>query len=629
MNIHDVFSQDGLLGQKFDNYEPRPTQVQMAELVDSVVREGGHAVIEGETGVGKSFGYLVPILLSGSQAIVSTSNKALQDQLNLKDLPSLKEILPVKVEWVVLKGKSNYFCTEHFESARDELRGLGMSDFELQRMAKWAHESAEYGDMDFYPYEINPKIRELVTCDSDTKHEKGAKLVCYADESRRRAMNANVVLVNHSLLARDLSLRINSEGKAKILPTHKVVVMDEAHAFDHYATMAFSIEISIRSLYHLLDWREVQQTYGQNERSKLVTSFAQALNKYLPKKGATGYYEHSVHKKFEGFEYVISALSHLRGKLAEVDSDELDDIARMRLHRIKKECDNMREKLEEISGDDDDSLRWSEGREYGGKVIITLKSVPLDISGLLKVELYPKRTVIATSATLTSAGSFDFFKQQMGMPDTTKELMAHSPFNFKENALAYITSGEHDKLEEMTRLLMASKGRAFILFTSYKEMRYAYQYVNVPFPKFIQESGVNRRELLEQFKSTPNAVLFATKSFWEGVDVQGEGLSLVMIDKLPFGNPYEPMFKAKQDRVEKKLGKGKGFAKYAVPDACITFKQGIGRLIRSTSDKGVIALLDPRMNYKSYASAFVKSLPRDIYKTQQIENVEHFFEKLS
>ncbi len=629
MNVQDVFLPDGLLGKKFSNYEYREAQLNMATLVNETITSGGHAVIEGETGVGKSFGYLVPILLSGRQAIVSTSNKSLQDQLNLKDLPALKELLPVEVNWIVLKGKSNYFCTEHFESARNELKETyGMSDFELQEMAKWAHESEHHGDMDFYPTPLNPKVRELVTCDSDTKHDKDSKMICYANEARRLAKSANVVLVNHSLLAIDLSLRIKSEGKAKIIPSHGVVVMDEAHAFDQYASMAFSIELSMRSLYHLLDWSEVKHALNPTERGKLVTNFKRSLNKYVPNKGKTGYYEHLEVSKFDGFEYVIQAMSDLRGKLANVDTDKLNDVGRIRIQRIKKECENLRDKLVAMGEENEDELRWSEAREYGGDVQVTIKSVPLDISELLKVELYPKRSVIATSATLSSGGSFDFFKQQMGMPDTTKELVAHSPFDFQNNALMYITNGQQDKVSELERLLNASQGRAFVLFTSYKEMRYMYDAVNVPFPKFIQEGRVNRRELLETFKSTPNAVLFATKSFWEGVDVQGDGLSLVVIDKLPFGNPYEPLFKAKQNRVEKKYGKGTGFIKYAVPEACIVFKQGVGRLIRSTTDKGVIAVLDGRMNYARYAAAFDKSAPRNIYKTQRLENVEAFFKKI-
>lgn len=624
--LHDVFNQDGLLKQHFEQYQPRPTQVQMAELVQDTLNTRGHAVIEGETGVGKSFGYLVPILLSGKQAIISTSNKNLQDQLSLKDLPTLKQVLPFPFSWVVLKGKNNYFCTEHFISAQEELMTkYGLTEFELERMAKWAHEESDYGDMDFYPYELDPKAKALVCCDKETEHEKDAKLICYAKKARELAMNANVVLVNHSLLALDLALKRKSEGKAKILPNHPVVVMDEAHAFEHYATLAFSIDVSMASIYHLLSWKEVEKVCPQSERSKLITLFKQTLNRYTPPKGNTGYYGQSKVAKFEGLEGLVTILADIRGRLARIDEEKLDENHRLRLKRIKKEIDNLREKLISLGEDNPDELRWSDAFQHGPNVIVTLHSAPLDISWILKEQLFPTKTVVATSATLTSGGSFTYFRQQMGMPETTKELVATSPFDYKQNCLVYVTDGSEDKIKEVERLLLASKGRAFVLFTSYKEMQYVHDYVNIPYPKLIQQGTRNRRELLEQFKETENAVLFATKSFWEGIDVQGEQLSMVIIDKLPFGNPYELVYQSKQDRVEKQLGRGKGFSHFAVPEACIAFKQGIGRLIRSTADRGVIAILDSRIAYKPYGKAFIRSLPQEAPRTQQFQNVEKFF----
>jgi ATP-dependent DNA helicase DinG len=305
----------------------------------------------------------------------------------------------------------------------------------------------------------------------------------------------------------------------------------------------------------------------------------------------------------------------------------MDQNTMLRIRRIKKECDNLCEKLNNLAEEDVNELRWSDARDYQGSTYVTLHSAPLDISWILKEELYPKRTVVMTSATLSGGGSFDYFKQQMGMPDTTKELVAHSPFDFEHNSLVYITDGSNDKISELEQLLTASKGRAFILFTSYKEMRQTYDYVRIPYPKLIQEGTRGRRELLEEFKNTPNAVLFATKSFWEGVDVQGESLSLVVIDKLPFGNPFDLMYKSKQDRVEKTLGRGSGFSKFAVPEACISFKQGVGRLIRSTSDRGVIAIMDARVGYKNYGAAFVRSLPEKAPRTRKLENVIDFFNK--
>lgn len=626
--LDSVFGPEGLLKQKFPQYEPRPSQVKMAELVQETIATRGHALIEGETGVGKSFGYLIPTLLAGKQAIISTSNKNLQDQLSLKDLPALKEILPFPISWVVLKGKNNYFCSEHFLSAKEELiEKHGMTELDLEKMAHWAHNESEYGDMDFYPYEITKEARELVCCDKNAEHDKDSKLICYAKRARQMAANANVVLVNHSLLAIDLALKMKSEGKAKLLPNHPVVVIDEAHGFDHYASLAFSVDISMGTIYHLLGWKEVYKNIPQNERVQLISNFKQALNKFKPPKNKDYYGQLQV-SAFTGFEFVIDRLEKLRDKLSSIDTQYLDQNAQLRIKRVKKEIDNLREKLIALSEEDPNELRWSDARDYQGSTYVTIHSAPLDISWILKEELYPKKTTILTSATLSSGGSFDYFKQQMGMPETTKELVAHSPFDFANNSLAYISDGSLDKIEELEQLITASEGRAFVLFTSYKEMRRVFDYINIPYPKLIQEGVRNRRELLEQFKATPNAVLFATKSFWEGVDVQGESLSLVVIDKLPFGNPFDLMYKSKQDRVEKTFGAGKGFSRFAVPEACISFKQGIGRLIRSTSDRGVIAILDARVGYKPYGAAFVRSLPPQAPRTQRLENVIEFFKKI-
>lgn len=628
ITLDQVFNETGLLKQQFDQYQPRPSQVAMAELVQETLKNSGQAVIEGETGVGKSFGYLIPTLLSGRKAIISTSNKNLQDQLSQKDLPTLQKVLPFPFSWVVLKGKTNYFCTEHFISAKDELiEKHGMTEYDLQKMAKWAHEESEYGDMDFYPEEISREVRELVTCDKDSEHEKDSKLICYAKKAREMGKNANVVLVNHSLLALDLALKLKTEGKAKILPDHPVVIMDEAHAFEHYATLAFSVDVSIASIYHLFSWKEVQKVFNATDRQKLLSSFKKALNRYLPAKGNTGYYGQMKVTKFEGLEFTIELLTILRSRLSGINEDKLGDEGKMRLKRAKRECDNLREKLSLLSEENEDELRWSDARMYGQSPIITLHSAPLDISWILKEQLYPKKTVLMTSATLTGGGSFNYFKQQMGMPETTKELVAQSPFDFKNNALVYISDGSEDKYKELEQLLTASQGRAFVLFTSYKEMQNSYDFVNIPYPKFIQQGTQNRRELLEAFRESENGVLFATKSFWEGVDVQGEQLSMVVIDKLPFGNPFDLVYKSKQDRIEKLYGRGAGFSKFAVPEACISFKQGIGRLIRSTSDRGVIAILDARVGYKPYGRAFIHALPQEAPRTRGLQHVFNFFSK--
>lgn len=636
MTLDEIFKPNGLLSGHFLEYEQRTGQVEMAKLVESAIKSSYSAVIEGATGVGKSFAYLIPLILSGEQTIISTSNKSLQDQLSNKDLPSLKKILPVEFTWEVLKGKNNYFCHEHFKMHEKEIKAYlmrqGMDNTEaklkLKEIAKWATETLD-GDIEYYPNNLPQPIKEMISCDTRTVHEKEsiyAKL-CFANKARERAKKARILLINHTLLALDVSLRRETDGEAKILPDAQVIIIDEAHTFERYAIMAFSDDISWFSLFHLINWSIVHKSVDAEFINTLVEAFKGVLNGFIPEKGISGYYSQKKFDKFEGFDKVILMLETLITKIKNDEKVNKDDVGRAKVKEVTKETDNLIKRLLALSVEDENMLKWSEAKtNERGEPSVRLKSVPIDISGILREGLFENHVVICTSATLAVNGNFDFFRYQVGMPETALELIVESPFDFKKNALVYISTGEKEKHWEMSKLLSYSKGRAFVLFTSYKDMKYFYDVVDTPYPKLIQDNGISRVQLLEDFKNTPNAILFATKSFWEGVDVKGAQLSMVIIHKLPFENPSDLVYSSKIEKIDAKLGKGKHWSKFTIPDACLKLKQGIGRLIRSQTDTGVIAILDARINYQSYGKIVLKSLP-NAYRTQKLEKVEQAFKK--
>ena len=626
MNIKSVFAPKGLLAKHFENYEQRPQQVRMAELITSAVKLGRSAVVEGAPGSGKSFSYLIPLILLGKKAIISTSHKSLQDQLSNKDLPALKKVLPMKFDWTVLKGKSNYFCPEHFQMYKAELRKL-LSEYDLQTMAKWADKTKD-GDVEYYPKELPPRVKELVTCDTDTVHERGSLFrdLCFAVKARERAKQAQIVLVNHTLLALDTSLKIKTGGQVSFLPKVDVIVIDEAHTFEMYATMAFSDAINMYSLYHLISQKIVRDSVPSRQLKGLSGALSDNLRRFLPEKGEIYYRQQKV-ARFDGFRLVIKRIERVLEKVADSPEVQRDDASQKKAVEAFKEGEHLVERLENLGAEDDNMLRWSEARDRpDGSAVITLKSVPLTIADILGEHLFKDRTVICTSATLAVNGSFDFFKYQMGVPETALELIVGSPFDYKRNALVYISAGEQEKHWEIEQLIKFSKGNAFILFTSYHDMYEAYQMVNTNYPKLIQARGISRAHLLEEFKETPHAVLFATRSFWEGVDVIGDNLVLVVIHKLPFENPSDLLYSSKIERIDEKLGKGKHWTKYTIPDTCLKLKQGCGRLLRSKTDFGTIALLDARVNFRNYGKMVVNSLP-PAPRTQKLEDVGRFYKE--
>jgi len=623
----------GLLSRHFAGYEIRDGQVSMAKIVERAIGKNSCAVIEGATGVGKSIAYLVPIILSGKKAIISTSNKSLQDQLANKDLPMLKKILKTDISWEVLKGRNNYFCMESYEAHKGEILDrmvyMGISSknarLRLSDTLRWAKKTTD-GDIESLPVSFPSGITEMMTCNDTIDHKKGSPFRCFASEARARAKKARILLINHSLLALDIAIRIKTDGSASFLPDNQVVVVDEAHNLERYAIMAFSEEISIFSLTHLTNKKVVRDSVKASKINKLVAGFVSILKGYMPSISKDGYYKQEEFGCFVGFGETILGLMEVSRAIEGNKKIKKDDLSKIRAGEVVKECHSLIRRLKALEEKNDNILRWSEARKTSAGTTVLLKSVPIEVAGILKENLFNNRTVICTSATLAAGGNFDFLSYQIGVPDSAIKLITSSPFDFKKQSLIYITSGRQERDWEIQELLKHSRGRAFILFTSYKDMNSCYEKIDIPYPKLIQSVGVSRRQLLDEFRTTPNAILFATRSFWEGIDIQGEQLSMVVIYKVPFENPSDLIYLSKIRKMDEELGKGAHWMGYTVPDACLKLKQGIGRLIRTRNDMGVIALMDARVNYQNYGKTILGSLP-PTYKTQNLDDVRKFFER--
>lgn len=635
MEVTTIFQKT--LPNYFDDYELRPQQIEMAELVKEVIDGSSHAVIEGTTGVGKSFAYLIPSLVSGKKITVSTANKNLQDQLSQKDLPFLQEIFKKsfkkEISWATLKGKNNYFCWEKFQINKKDIQKKWGRDL-INALSTW-YDETEDGDLNNIEFHLPSEAKRMICCDNDTKHEKGTAgwLQCKAVQARMNARDVDIILVNHSLLALDKAVKLKTEGEAKILPDSDVIILDEAHTFSKMAGLAFSDELNVFSLRHYFGWPLLKSIIPRKKKvDPIIKEFEALAETYKPEMGDRGYYKQEAVEKFEGFSNIIDGLKEInelvknasRKPKYDVESDEEFTEKKKQIYNEGKSLISRLERFSKYSNDD---IKWTEARDtkrHGP--LVTLKVAPLDVGEQLREVLFKGNTVIATSATLAVNDKFDYFKDEIGAPENTRELITESPFDFAKNCLLYFTTGAEQKINEIDNLLNASKGRALVLFTSYKAMQEAYNFSDVKYEKFIQSYETSKYLLLQRFLDSDNGVLFATKSFWEGIDIKGEKLSMVIIDKIPFPNVNDLLFSKKCESVDKKHGKdGASFYRLSVPEACLALKQGAGRLIRSKNDRGVIALLDPRINYANYKKPIVRSFPPKALRTQKMENVKKFY----
>ncbi|HYG79871.1 MAG TPA: ATP-dependent DNA helicase [Pyrinomonadaceae bacterium] len=648
--MEEIFGPGGLIARAHPEYEYRPGQIQMAEAVLRAFEEQRHLIVEAGTGTGKTLAYLVPAVAAATarktRVIISTGTKNLQEQLMEKDIPFLQRVLPRKFTAAYMKGRGNYACLQRIKRAENSpvLEGLDELDY-FDEVRRWARESQTGDRAELTGLPENLSFWRHI--DARTEICLGQKCPdydpCFITRMRQRATDADIVVVNHHLFFADLALRNSEYGQ--VLPDYSAVIFDEAHQIEDVAAEYFGAQVSSYQMEDLV--RDLAQLPLTNvDANRELTRTAARLTRFSDnfwmgfragrgEEGRSPILPGTFARKRTDGEIEATPLGDaylsLDGALGRLETT-LDALPEQPL-----EVENLLRRIRQIrfdlqfivAGDDKHFVYWLERRGRGA----FLRASPIDVSGLLQDKLFERvETVVLTSATLASAGSFNFIRERLGLAEAA-DLVAPSGYDYESQAVLYLPQRMPDPRSpqfaeaaaaEIIKILNATEGRAFVLSTSFAGMNALYERVadEVDFPCFLQGTA-SKAGLLEKFRETPHAVLFATSSFWQGVDVRGQQLSCVIIDKLPFAVPSDPVVAARQRYIEDHGGSS--FYEYSVPQAIISLKQGLGRLIRSTTDRGVLAVLDPRLRTKAYGRLFLESLP-PCRVTSKIEEVTRVFD---
>jgi len=637
-SLYQFFGPGGILARTHPAYEFRRGQLQMAEAVEQALTERRHLIVEAGTGTGKTLAYLLPVIRSGKRVIISTGTKTLQEQLFFKDVPFLQEHLG-GLRVCYMKGRSNYLCRKKLYdlTAQPLLNGLEeISHFHI--ISDWEKttgtgDRAELADVPENSH-LWPKL------DARTDRCIGADCQqfqrCFITEMRRRAAESDIVIVNHHLFCADLAIKAAADhtSDAGVLPDAGVVVFDEAHELEDVATNYFGVTVSNLMVEELL--RDVENTLRRaevplisacghvHERSQLFFSLIP------PGEGRFAFENRPEFLEENGDEYLglQNVLLHLYTELQAIPNRPEE------VHALARRVEAVRAQLGFIlEANQRNTVFWIERRTgRGAQHNVFLQATPITVSPILRTTLFEHlESAVLTSATLAVAGGFEYIRNRLGIQHA-RELVVQSHFDYESQALLYVPPDLPDPRQpqfverasqRVRQLLDITRGRAFCLFTSHALMNQLYERLlgELEYPMLLQGSAP-KNALLEEFRLTPNAVLFATSSFWQGIDVQGEQLSCVIIDKLPFAVPNDPVVAARIKAIDE--DGGNAFFEYQVPSAVISLKQGFGRLIRSLRDRGLLCLLDNRILKKQYGHVFLDSLP-PYRRTTDIKAVEKFF----
>ena len=632
-DVARVFASGGPLASGLEDYRPRRVQIEMACAVSSAIATRDVLVCEAGTGTGKTLAYLVPALLSGQRTIISTGTRHLQDQLFFRDLPLARKAVGARARCALLKGRSNYLCRERLKRNASRSRHLDSSlESDLAAIEAWAHTTVEgdIAEMAEVP-EHSPAWRLATsTAENCLGQECPSYFECHVLRARRNAIEAEVLVVNHHLFFADMALR--EEGFGELLPSADAVVLDEAHQLAEIATRFFGTTHSSAQTTELL--RDALRAHREEagDQPALAALAGECEHALAGLHGALGgsgrrfawgeaFAVPEVERAAQGLASALQALSEALEPMAERGAALQNCAQRAALARARFEFLTR-------CGEEADPVRWVETHRFG----FTLHASPLDIAPMIAERVYAApRAWVFTSATLAVEGNLLHFAERLGLDQPLAQVWP-SPFDFGRQALCYLPAGLPDPrapdyvpalLEEVVPVLEATRGRAFVLFTSFRSMEAAWRTLpgRIPYP-VLKQGNAPRRDLLARFQQRADAVLLGTYSFWEGVDVRGEALSCVIIDKLPFAPPDDPVLRARMHLL-RELGQDP-FLNHQLPQAVLALKQGFGRLIRGPEDRGVIVLCDPRVTTKGYGRVFLNSLPA-MPTTRERRDIQRFF----
>lgn len=633
-SIDDILGPDGVIADALPNWEHRPQQVEMARAIERAFDDRTALVVEAATGTGKTLAYLIPALLSGKRVVVSTGTKALQEQLFFKDVPFVTEHWHEEIKAVLLKGRKNYLCKLRFDSMKQSPSFRTREDAQLwPKIISWANQT-EHGDRaeidglpDDWPTWNDLSVGAEACLGTDCPFYEN----CFVTKARREATTARLIVVNHHLFFADLALK--DAGYGELLPAYDAVIFDEAHHLESVATSYFGIQLSnYRFLELVRDIERAIEDEGLDDADALESALAtlDKAQKTFLSDITFGCYDGS----YELEEHLNGPVGEMIGESFEKLQQALRDVEReSKKSAVFDTHPRFTERAAEILGDlqfvmrhrDPKYVYFLEIRQNGR----FLQAMPIDLAELLRRKLLETHdTMVFTSATLSTGGDFNYFRTRMGVAKRDEsvaladdyrleELQLPPVFDYTQQSLVYVPNrlpvpnhpdwlnGFCTIAEYLTGL---TNGRAFLLFTSYRNMNDAWDRLSGELPfECMKQGQAPKRELLDRFREADKPVLFATSSFWEGVDVVGDKLSLVVIDKLPFANPSDPLVRARLNLIDEEGGSS--FFQFSLPQAALTLKQGFGRLIRSRDDIGIVAITDSRIAKKSYGKYFLESLP--------------------
>ena len=633
--IEDILGPDGLLARSLDSFEFRDSQMRMALLIQEALQKKVPTIVEAGTGTGKTFGYLVPLILSGKKAVISTGTKNLQDQIFLKDIPLLRKSTHLNIDAMIMKGRKNYLCLHRYHQFFSQSSFLkpGMGKLK-QRLAAWLKKT-QFADRSELPWMADDDaLWDVLSSTSDQCLGSDCMYwdECFLGRLRSRAAKAKIIIVNHYLFFADL--KIKRGGFGEVIPRFQVAVFDEAHTVEEIATAYLGEALSTNQLMELVNDLEKEtkdlswiDRGGLKQHLNIIKTGAENLRAFFHDLGDKGRLDHetvAVIRQGPARE-IRSGLKYLREK---TNFKDLDQPVLQSMMGRATEMDDLLDQI--LKKRTPNWLNWYEKRKRS----MILHASPLDISDRMNDLLYEKvETVVFTSATLSTNNTFEYIRTRLGLPGESLEGNYPSHFDFTHQTLMYIPKDLPNPntddfapaaARRIADILKRTDGRALVLFTSYHNLNLVFQILEGHIPYTLQKQGdAPRSILLDEFKRDINSVLLATASFWQGVDVQGESLSCLIIDKLPFNAPNEPLVSARIDAIRDQGGNP--FMEYQVPSAIISFKQGMGRLIRNKSDRGILSVLDSRIMTSRYGKFFLKSLP-DIPISHDLSDINRFFE---